>query len=211
MLSLIWKDYLIQKRSWLTVVIVPIFMLIAFSNNPSAAPISGALAVAYLLIAGACVYDEKNKSYVLWSSLPISRKTIVGAKYFSALTSMVVGIAIVAVYGFILKITNSPFQITVINSKNLIGIFIATAFFIALYLPVYFKFGYARTRYISIIIYILMFMAPQLLIEQLKSNPMLAAWQQNVGGCILLVLGFGAILGISYFISVKIYQNKDII
>ena len=211
MLSLIWKDYLIQKRSWLTVFIIPLFMLIAFSNDPSAAPVAGALAVAYLLIAGACVYDEKNKSHVLWSSLPISRKTIVGAKYLSALTFMVVGIAIAAVYGFILKIFNLPVSINEITIKNVIVLFIATTSFTALYLPVYFKFGYARSRYFSIIIYIFMFMAPQYLMGQLKSNPKLSAWLQNVGGSFLLALVASVMLAISYFVSVRIYQNKDII
>lgn len=211
MLNLIWKDFLIQKRSWLTVAIIPLLMIIAFSNKPSAAPVAGALAVAYLLVAGACFYSDKNKSHVLWSSLPLLRKTIVGAKYLSALTSMVVGIAIAAVYGFIFKIINLPISIDGITSKNIIVIFIATASFIALYLPVYFKFGYAGSRYFSILIYILLFMASQFLADQLKNTSELTIWLLNFGGGFLLVLIAGVMLAVSYFVSVRFYQNKDIL
>jgi hypothetical protein len=54
-------------------------------------------------------------------------------------------------------------------------------------------------------------MAPQFLMGQLKSNPKLSAWLQNVGGSFLLALVASVMLAISYFVSVRIYQNKDII
>jgi ABC-2 type transport system permease protein len=206
MLSLIWKDLIIQKRSWLTVVFLPVFMLIAFSNEPEAAYVAGALAVTYVLIAGACVYDDKNNSAVLWCSLPIPRRTIVLGKYFAALIFMVVGIVIVAIYGIVLQ----SFSLPILTVKDISGIFFTTASFMALYFPIYFKFGYAKSRYFSIIIYVLMFMSPKLAIEQFKNNPNLLAWLQSMRAGLLVALVAVLLLIISYFISVVIYQNKDI-
>lgn len=209
MLSLIWKDLIIQKKSWLTVAILPIFMLVAFSNMPAAALVAGALAVAYVLIVGVCVYDEKNKSDLLWCSLPVQRKTIVGAKYLSALTFMVIGIIVVAAYGLILEGIGLPIPIKIITFNEILGIFVTTTFFMSFYFPIYFKFGYARSRYFGIFIYVLMFMAPQILIQELKDNARLATLFQTIGG-FSLPMAAVFVLVISYLVSMSVYQKKDI-
>jgi len=210
MLRLIWKDLLVQKKSWWTVAVLPMFMLIAFANQPEAALIAGPLAVAYVLVIMACVYDEKNKTDLLWCSLPISRKTIIGAKYLAALTFILLGILVVTVYGFIIKFFGIPLPIEVISLEDIFGIIMATSLFVALFFPLYFKFGYAKTRYFGILVYVLLFMAPQILNKGLEDNAELAALVQKItsglsGAVIALFL-----LGISYFVSVGIYQQKDL-
>jgi hypothetical protein len=67
-----------------------------------------------------------------------------------------------------------------------------------------------KSRYFSIIIYVLMFMSPKLAIEQFKNNPNLLAWLQSMRAGLLVALVAVLLLIISYFISVVIYQNKDI-
>ena len=220
MLSLVWKDAIIQKRSWPMVVFLAALMHVAFAAVPSGAYSAGALAAAYSLILGACVYDEKNKSDVLWCSLPVKRRTIVGAKYVSALIFSLASVALSALTGAIMKGLNLPVSKAHITPLLAFGTIAAIAFFCALYFIVYFKYGYAKSRYFSVIIYVLMFFLPQLAAAKLQGRGELALrfinWLQKSGSVswgvyVIAEAAVGLMLMLSYLISVRVYQNKDVI
>jgi ABC-2 type transport system permease protein len=217
MLSLIWKDLRIQKRNLWIVPLYAIIMHVAFANMPAGAYSTGAMAVAYILIANASVYDEKNNSDMLWCSLPVQRKTIVGAKYISSLIFMLIGLGSSALCGAVMRIINLPMPGNFITVTNVLGIFVGIAIFISTYFPFYLKFGYAKARYLSIFIYLIMIFLPQFLVEQFQKNEevmrSLANWLQNFGNtpqAILAIFAPTLLLILSYLVAVRIYRNKDI-
>jgi len=95
MLNLIIKDMIIQKKTFLYVLLYSVFISFAFS---SLKPIGVGLYVlnpvitTYFLITYALIYDDKNKSEIILNSLPLSRVDIVISKYISIFVFAAIGI-----------------------------------------------------------------------------------------------------------------------
>lgn len=219
--SLIWKDIIVQKRSWWTVVFYAVFMHIALAKMVTGAYTASAFGIAYLLVLGASAYDEKNKGDMLLNSLPLPRKTIVLAKYVGAFVFMLVGMLGSVLAGTAMKLAGLPMPLRFITGVDLLGMFVGLSFFIAIYFPIFFKFGYMKSRYLNIFIFMLLFFGPQFLVEQVRKFPgfaeNMAGWIQGVSVApttILTLLTFifaGVVLVVSFLTSVAIYQRREMI
>lgn len=155
MFNLVLKDILIQKKSLATAVFFAIIMIISFqSSQGNGAYIVGALAIVFLLISGAFAYDKKNRGDVLINSLSVNRRDIVMARYISLIVFSIIAILIVSFVGMLVKITGLPLKIDTITLKDVAGIYIVLIFMFSIYIPIYFKFGYMKSRLFNVLLYL---------------------------------------------------------
>jgi hypothetical protein len=73
MLSLILKDVIIQKKSFVWALVYLIFFIFVFQSLGGTMYIAAVVAFVYLLVSGAFAYDDKYKSDIMLNSLPIKR------------------------------------------------------------------------------------------------------------------------------------------
>lgn len=218
MFSLILKDILIQKRMHYFALGYAVFILIAFQNPVmySMSYVMGAMAISYFFILGACAYD--NKSEIAINSLPIERKEIVRAKYLSVLVLTAMSIAVLGILGGLMKGAGLPVPREYISAGDVLGTIISVVLLTSLYLPIFFKYGYVKSRVFNIIMFLVFFFAPNLLVEYVKANydqevvarTLLAifsqpSWVLGLGTVVLLLL----LLFISSLVSIRIYNNRE--
>ena len=92
MISLLYKELLVQKRV-LGMAFLYIFVFsFAMKNLGEQLPLAIITAVSYMFVLYGGAWDEKASSDRLWNSLPVPKWKIVGAKYLSVLV-YVAGVA----------------------------------------------------------------------------------------------------------------------
>lgn len=218
MLSLILKDILIQKKMISFALGYAIFVLIAF-QNPAFAGVSyimGSMAISYLFILGACAYD--NKSEVILNSLPIKRKRIVLAKYLSVFFFVTAAILAIGIIGAVMKGAGLPFPHNYISILDVSGTLVSVILLASLYLPIYFRYGYIKSRVFNVLMFLLFFFAPNLIVEYVKENYDKAIIEKvvnTVNGQPAWVIGISIaaamiiLLFVSYRVAVHVYQNRE--
>jgi len=93
MISLLYKELLVQKRV-LGMAFLYIFVFsFAMKNLGEQLPLAIITAVSYMFVLYGGAWDEKASSDRLWNSLPVPKWKIVGAKYLSVLV-YVAGVAV---------------------------------------------------------------------------------------------------------------------
>ncbi|WP_026478810.1 ABC-2 transporter permease [Alkaliphilus transvaalensis] len=221
MISLILKDAIIQKKSYLFTALYGIFIFIAFGMGggslASGAYIMGILASSYNFIQGGCAADDKNNTEVIFNSLPITRKTIVSAKYVSSILFSMINCLIIILIGYLfskLQIGN----INIITQQEIYIALISVSLFIAFYLPIYYKFGYIKARAYNTFVFLGFFFGPTILITKLSEskghsviNTLINMNQSNDNGLFYGLLMFIAIvlLVASMGLSSRIYRKRD--
>jgi len=224
MFNLLIKDIIVQKKTfWYLLFYIPVLLLV-LSSTTMAADIATALYatctcfIGYLLIAGACSYDEQNRSEVFLDSLPIRRKDIVLSKYLSIFVYAVIGLAA----GIVIVMINNIFGLGEIvrypAGKDMLGALCGIVIIGATYYPLYFKFGGIKTRLLNVIVILAIFLIPAglmwvverysqgtayNLLTRVLSSP---DWLQAVvSGVVFLMIFTVSLAG-----SLMIYENKDI-
>lgn len=168
MLNLVWKDILILKRILWIAPIYGFCGLFVFSFTMQGAALSFiTIMVTYTLLDRACDLDARNNSEIILNSLPLCRRDIVLAKYVSvflyaaiAILSFVFAQEAVSVTGIpVLGGAQAP--ISKISLVGFVGALVAMVAFISFYYPIYFKLGYARIKWVGMILVLsLMFFIP---------------------------------------------------
>lgn len=215
MLSLILKDFLIQKRNFCISIIFGIVytFILRFTNDTNMFFLIPTM-IAYLFLSGSCSIDEKNNSNILLASLPVERSDMVISKYISSFISLLVGIAItfisVMMLRFIYPNSNLEIKQTYMFASVAGSIFLSSIFF-----PVYFKLGFQKARYFFTFLFMFFIFVPPLFINFLKEHKFLSIMtffsNQSVGllyvitGVILFI-----VLLISLLISIKLFNNNDL-
>jgi ABC-2 type transport system permease protein len=224
MFNLLIKDIIVQKKTfWYLLFYIPVLLLV-LSSTTMAADIATALYatctcfIGYLLIAGACSYDEQNRSEVFLDSLPIRRKDIVLSKYLSIFVYAVIGLAA----GIVIVMINNIFGLGEIvrypAGKDLLGALCGIVIIGATYYPLYFKFGSIKTRLLNVIVILAIFLIPAGLMWLVEKYSQGAAYnmltrvlsspdwlQVVVSGVVFLMIFMVSLAG-----SLRIYENKDI-
>ncbi|QUH18527.1 ABC-2 transporter permease [Alkaliphilus sp. B6464] len=221
MINLIKKEFMIQKKYFLLLLGYSFFMLIAFSISPSdmaqSAYMAAAIGIVYMFIQYSCAIEDKNKSEKILNSLPISRKKIVLSKYgaimlFSMLSVIVVGLAGMLV----LKLSFT--YIRIIELENIVAILSIAWMLAAIYLPVYFKFGYIKAKAFNMIIFFIFFFGPMFAKNYLQKyigsssmesilNFMASKGPIAIAGIALFASMILVI--ISAIISTRVYYNRE--
>ena len=224
MFNLLIKDIIVQKKTfWYLLFYIPVLLLV-LSSTTMAADIATALYatctcfIGYLLIAGACSYDEQNRSEVFLNSLPIRRKDIVLSKYLSIFVYAVIGLAA----GTVIVMINNIFGLGEIvrypAGKDLLGALCGIVIIGATYYPLYFKLGSIKTRLMNVIVILAIFLIPAGLMWLVENYSQGTAYnlltrvlsspdwfQAVVSGVVFLMIFTVSLAG-----SLMIYENKDI-
>ncbi|KLU67027.1 hypothetical protein DEAC_c09610 [Desulfosporosinus acididurans] len=152
-LNLIKKDLFILKKSLWIPIFYGFFALIAFVNLKSGVLSAVFVGVAYSLITQACAQDEKNKSEIMVICLPLLRRDIVLAKYFSAFLYGIIGLFSYLLAQVVVSFLGISLEVQKITIPGLIGAASALIILVSIYFPLYFKFGYLRSRMFGMILF----------------------------------------------------------
>ncbi len=219
MVSLLYKDILLQKKILLFALGYGVFLLVAF-NNPIFSNFiyyMGTVAVSYMMFMTAVSLDERNKSDIMLVSLPIKRNKIILEKYLLVFLTGLIGIALMGSLGGLVKISGF---LPISRFVNLNDVFLSLASVLLLssfYYPLYLKLGYKYSRIINMFFFMLFFFIPSWVTEYITSNEDITVIKTieklSTTPTILISVSFFAIALIlaliSYLISVRIYINKE--
>ncbi|WP_411679906.1 ABC-2 transporter permease [Clostridium thailandense] len=216
MFNLVLKDILIQKKYLFFSIVYFFFFTFMFKDHPSILFGTVPIMISYMLLIGACGFDDKNKSEIMLNSLPINRVTLVISKYISVCVFISIGIFLTFAFTNILSFSGIIHFDRLITSEDILVDVVGTMFFSALYFPIHFKFGYQKTRYFLIIIFCFVFAAPSILVKTIfKSGPTpnFIVYLDNQPDWIItsfIIIITCIVFLISLLISIKSYVNKDL-
>lgn len=216
MKGLILKDLLTlknQMRNIMIIIIGFIILSIMMENYFYIAFIIPFYIV--MLVISTFSYDELNNANTYIVALPYNRKTIVKARYYLSLMSIITSLLIGAILSLVTPLLNPDmdFMSTFASSvATIIGVILV----ISLLMPCFYKFGVQKGR----VILFIAIMAVSLLIgvilslfenSTLKIAEFFSALENTnyvilITGAILIIL---LILYISYLFSCKIFKNKE--
>lgn len=218
MLHLIIKDIAIQKRTILIGFVYIIIMILAFSNGGPAIFTAGTFAVIFLFIQTPCAHDEKSRAEAMLNSLPLKRVTIVSARYLSVLLYILIAVfEYTVIYGLI-TLSGLPLHVSPLSLENVLGLLAVVGVFSAVYYPIFFRFGYMRTRYVNIFLFAGLFGVGSALVlaftgknEWINVKTLLDAINSQPDWLVGLGI-LGILLGImlvSYLLSVRFYNRRE--
>ncbi len=215
MWALIKKDmYMLSSICKSILFVFVMFFVVSFANSdPSIFQFFSMMIVVFvmMLIISTFTYDNTShwESYTL--TLPISRKTCVASKYVMTLVMMVFGCLLGFVFYLLLTLlSKQPVDYTMLYMLNCFSV--AGAFFIlSIVLPVIYKIGPEKGRYIMMVCYLLpmvLFYLAGSLKEKMNIDVEAAvAWLQS--NAWVLPVASLVVFFFSFLLSVKIYQNKE--
>ena len=216
MKGLIIKDLCVLKNQMKTLLLVLAFFIIFSIINEDATFILFLVPFYMIMILITTFnYDEFNKWDSFCNSLPLSRKEIVKSKYilFNATSLIVLILGIIAsriIPNFIENITfESIFA-------SIIGVAFGICLVISLLIPFYYKFGANKGRIMLFLCIVIL----ALLIGAITSLDIFNIIElmnliNNLNNlslgmfALLLIIVTVIIMTISYYISIKIYSNKE--
>lgn len=217
MKGLIIKDLCVIKNQMKTLLLVLAFFVIFSIINEDATFILFLVPFYMIMILITTFnYDEFNKWDSYCNSLPLSRKEIVKSKYilFNATSLIVLILGIIASFIIPNFIENTTFESLF---ASIIGVAFGICLVISLLIPFYYKFGSSKGRIMLflciVILALLIGMITSLDIFNNKELMNLLNSLNNLSlGMItlLLIILTSIVMSISYYISVRIYKNKEL-
>lgn len=209
MLGLIKKDFLLIKANLKSMIIIfVIYIMLAFQGTFDATFIIPLIGI--ILFLSTFSYDDFNNWNSYAVTLPNGRKNVVRAKYIASTILMI----ILAVVAFSIGIGISYIKTNSINLDEIISSLMGTMLSIviinSLLYPIVFKFGVTNGR---IILFAVVFGIAGIgtLIAQFIDMAPIINIINKLDNYLLIVIPiiYIILLGISYLISSKIYQNKE--
>ncbi|WP_062197648.1 ABC-2 transporter permease [Massilibacterium senegalense] len=217
MYPLIKKDILIQKKVVTLAIFMMLFFAVTLSPMGPGATIVGILTVTYMFVLGASATEDKNKSDIILVSLPIKKQTIVLAKYLSVYVFATYAILLYAIIYFGVQLLHIPFDMSFTQSGIISTLFIITVFF-AISFPMIFKYGYLKAKTPNLILFFILVFGGTALVNNLDQlsnwtfiqNTVTFLSERTETQLLLLLLPIAfVILVISYFISLRFYQERE--
>lgn len=218
MLSLMLKDILLLKKTIAFSALYLVFMLFVFASLDNAASVFVIcmVAITYMLTVSGCALDDKNKADVILNSLPLSRSVIVGARYLMVFVYVIFAVIIYILATRVVGMMHLIPSLHPVSLEEVLGAFLSISFLASIYLPLYFKFGYIKSKIYHFILFFGMFFGISLVASGIASgNPTLlgiAAFlsRQSEGVIGAMIAGTAlALLAVSYGISLRIYRNRE--
>jgi len=213
MINLILKDFKLMKKIVIIGMIYMIFVIVGSFMLPiEMGNIMYCLLIifmTYLSVLYADGYEEMNKGYLILASLPIRRHFIVASKYLAlALYYIIYSIMPLIILGIASTIAGRGFK--TYSLFMIILSFIVLGIVYSIYYPIYYKFGYKALKVYKILVFVFIFLVPKWIVEIIKSSSVPAFIDNKV---ILLIAMFVVIgiLCLSYAVSAKIYEKKELI
>ncbi|MBO1579085.1 ABC-2 transporter permease [Bacillus sp. XF8] len=222
MLQLVYKDVFFFRVTWLVNIIMPIMMFALEPNGETVFPISClliTLSSAMVLIA----MDERNKSEIVLNSLPVRRRDIIIARYISCVIFIAVGMIATMVAVWLIRGIASIDNIGVYHPNLYIEIpwyvvlrgVVFSFVFIATLFPSYYGTkskvmqGILTGGSMTLAVIIGIFIDER----QNRTAASFIDWIMNpshIGVFIVGVIILASIYIISMFITIKIYETRDL-
>ena len=216
MKGLIIKDLCVIKNQMKSLLLVlALFIFLSIANKDVTFVLFLIPFYMIMILITTFSYDEFNKWECYCNSLPLSRKEIVKAKYIlfnaSSLILIILGIlASVIIPNFI---ENTTFESIY---ASIIGVAFGICLVISLLIPFYYKFGSQKGRIMLFLtIAILALLIGAITSLDIFNNIELMNLINNLNNlslgmfALLLIIVTVIIMTISYYISIKIYSNKE--
>lgn len=217
MKGLIIKDLCVIKNQMRSLLLILVFFVfISIINKDATFTLFLVPFYMIMILITTFSYDEFNKWECYCNSLPLSRKEIVKAKYllFNA-TSL-----IVLVLGILASIIVPNFiENTIFESiyASIIGVAFGICLVISLLIPFYYKFGSQKGRImlfltITILALIIGIITSLDIFNNVELMNIINSLNNLSLGMftLLLIIVTVIIMTISYYISVRIYNNKEL-
>ena len=218
MFSLVIKDILLVKKTILLGFAYMIFFLVAFQGMGNTAFISAVVAYTYILIMTIAAYEEKNNADILLNSFPIKRQGIVLSKYVSGLVCLVISIIIYWMITFFIQIFGVNLKVFPITAIDIISVLLSVSIVNGIYLPVFFKFGYIKSKFFNLILFLLIFAGASSIVgvfEEGQGNAFVHSIlsflnKQSEFQISLYLIGIILVITIvSYIISLYFYRERE--
>lgn len=210
--NLVRKDFILIKKYFVVLIIiaigVPIFTTASVTLS-SAGFLGFFIATLYnehFLFATVSVAEEKYKGSALLCATPYTRKALVKAKYISTLAIFMCTYIIYTITAFVV-----PMGIEQVNIFTFGLSLLMITIFWGFIIPTQYKFGYEKTKYISILIIFISIAAVPNILEWLNSKDV--SLQIAIPQLILYLLPYFLTLLIGFIsmsISINIYSKKDL-
>lgn len=199
MLGLLKKDFLILKNEAILFIPMIIIMTVFLSSTFSFVFTFYSLSILFLVFG----HDEKNNSYCYFSSFPKGRINIVRARYIFFLILNLVFLVFIAI-------------LFLVNRENIklnefyyisVGVLSVTIVISSIMLPLLYKFGAIKGRFILIALFFMFFLIGNFLGSYIyKFSVYFLLFEKHT----YLILIFALLLYfISYFISIWVNNKKD--
>ena len=209
MLGLIKKDFLLIKANLKSMAMIFIvYLILAFQGTFDVTFIIPLIGI--MLFISTFSYDDFNNWNSYAVTLPNGRKNVVRAKYIASIILTII-LAIVSLtigIGISYTKTNSINLDEIISS--LMGTMLSSIIIISLLYPIVFKFGATNGRIILFAVVFGIAGIGALIAQFVDTTPIINMINRLDSYSLIAIPIISAILlGISYLISNKIYQNKE--
>lgn len=211
--NLLKKDFILTKKYLIYLLIYAAVMPVVFTKTD--AQVKGtstfiyiAMLLEYMMLSTVWTSEEKNKGSMLLCTTPYTRKSLVKEKYLFVLA--------VFMLNFIIYTAITLFLPIGMEKLSILGFGIAlllSAIVFGIYIPILYKFGLQKSRYIGmIILFATIFGSPKLLswmsLNHISINFNISNISMILNSIIyLLALSIGLI---SMYISIGVYAKKDL-
>lgn len=118
---------------------------------------AGIVGITYILIVTACAHDDRSKADMLFNSLPIHRYQVVISKYSSILVYAAIGMVEYFMIEQLVMIIGIPLSVAPLSFESIIGALFAVVLMNSIYLPLFFKYGYIKSKIVSFILFFAFF------------------------------------------------------
>ncbi|MGF9916750.1 ABC-2 transporter permease [Paenibacillus ehimensis] len=211
---LVKKDFLLAKKYWifmlLAATVLPVFMhtKLNFIAGEFLPFFLSTLYISFLLFSTVSMTDYKYKGSTFLCATPFTRKTIVISTY-----CFIIAIFIGCCCLYTLVALISPWKVGLLDLSDVGRTFFLISIIFGVMIPVQYRFGYEKSRYIF---FFLIFLAPFVLpnlMKVLQHNgavfPVSLPVSPFVLDALLILLAF-VIGGISMVLSIRIFSNKNL-
>lgn len=208
--SLIKKDFLIVKKYVLIMFIVAVLIppFVRWRTPEFSGALGFILSVifsVFMLLQHVSIKEYQSpKASTLLCATPFPRKMMVLSKYIFCMTIYVICCVIYGIETFVIP------GLGVLDIKLFAFMFFMTAAFISVYLPIQYKLGFDKTKYIFAVVIIASPMYLPVLMRTVGPNmgflSMLSPYLVY-GGIVLIGVG---VLAVSASLSIKIYNKVDL-
>ncbi len=210
MKGLLYKDFYCLKQNMKY--IFAILLLYGFIFIPQGnSSILGAVVIIFpMLVITTLSYDHAGKWDRFALTMPVTRKMLVRSKYILFLIMLLFGMLIGAVFSAAGLLFRQDFDIMEIMVE-IMAVAVAALWFGIILLPLIYKFGVERARLFLLLLFALLGGGMMAFVSIAKNAPLPSFTPQQSALIIGIFLAASiAAYAVSYLVSVKIYQKKEL-
>lgn len=209
MRNLVLKDFALLRSSRLYVIGMLYTLFILFdrggSNSFFGTSTFFLVFITYMFVNYLNSYDYTYKGDRFINAFPVSRREVVESRYVSVLILAVV--FLVAAYGLrsIFWIFGYPYANGIVEIPQLTIVIFAVALYYGIMLPLYFKLGYEKMRWLNFIALIVVSSVSSVLSVILAAVPLFqSGWMIFISAAVSAAILFGSVQ-----IAVNFYTKRD--